>query len=242
MEARSKDGQPTKELSEAKKKNVVEATGRVWEICDEILTLSEEGIAGFVVRKARLWLDLMKDAVKELSDWDPEEDIDADDIFGEPRSDDGSLDVSEGVEKQDSAHRATISAGVKDQALKVLSRIPQSVHVVVKQRLEKMGSVATVALSPSTRESLDLILDRIRDVSELMDESAEGMYMGDLEACLKKAGQARAETVEIVQSVLQPFPEALASFPDTESQEDKYIERALEWIRQVNTEPVRDDS
>lgn len=242
VEARSRDGQPTKELSEAKKKDIVETTGRVWESCDEILTFSDEGIARFVVRKAKLWLDLMKDAVKELSDWDPEEDVDADDIFGDAQSDDGSPDISEGAEKHDSAHRATISAGAKDQALKVLSRIPQSVHVVVKQRLGKMGSASTVALSPSTRESLELILERIRDVSELIDESAEGMYMGDLEACLKKAGQARAETVEIVQSVLQPFPEAVASVPDAESQEDKYIKRALEWIRQVNTEPVRNDS
>ena len=242
VEARSKDGQPAKERTEAKKKEIVEATGRVWGNCDEIVTFSDEGIPGFVLRKAKQWLDLMKDAVKELSDWDPEEEVDADDIFGDAQSDDNRPELSGADEEQNSVDRATIIAGVKDQALKVLSRIPQSVHVVIKQRLGKMGSAPTTSLSPSTRESLDMMLNRIRNVSELIDESAEGMYVGDLEACLKKAGEARAETIEIVQSVLQPFPEAVATVPVAESQEDKYIKRALEWIRQVDTEPMRNDS
>jgi len=62
------------------------------------------------------------------------------------------------------------------------------------------------------------------------------MYLGDLELCLRKAGEARALTIEIVQSVLRPFPNAKdTSTPDTESNEDKYVQRALDWIRQVDT-------
>lgn len=242
VEARSKDGQPAKELSTAKKNEITEVTGRVWENCDEIVTFCDEGFPGFVIRKANQWLSLMKDAVKEFSEWDPEEEADAHDIFGDAHSDQESADTSEEADQQDSANRATISAGVRDQALKVLTRIPQSVHVVIKQRLAKMGSVRNVALSLSTRKSLDLMLQRIRNVSELIDESAEGMYMGDSEACLKKAGEARAETIEIVQSVLQPFQEADAGVADAASQEDKYIRRALEWIRQVDTEAPRPGS
>ena len=232
VEARSKDGQPSKELSESKKKEVTEATGRSWDTCDAIIAFSDEGLPGFVVRKSKQWLDLMKDAVKELSDWDPEEEVD--DLFGDAESTSDGDNASTEKDEGDSADRATISAGVKDQALKVLNRIPQSVHVVIKQRLEKLKTQPTKELSTNTRNSLEAIIKRTRDVSELIDESAEGMYMGDLELCLKKAGEARAETIEIVQSVLQPFSELAISNTAVESQEDKYIKRALEWVQQVD--------
>jgi hypothetical protein len=184
----------------------------------------------------------MKDAVKELSEWDPEEEVDADDLFGDAQSDEDAQENGDHHDDKSSGDRATISAGVKDQALKVLRRIPQSVHVVVKQRLEKLRHLPKKELSSSTRTCLDAVLKHIRNVSELIDESAEGMYMGDLELCLKKAGEARAVTIEIVEAVLQPFEELTGSLTDEESQEDKYVKRALEWIRQVDTKPMDENS
>ena len=237
VESRSNDRQPDRELSEPKKKEITEATGRVWEICDEITTFSDGGLTGFVVRKAKQWLELMKDAVKELTEWDPEEEVDEDDIFGDAQSDGEGPNDPDESEDQGASDRPTISAGVKDQALKVLSRIPQSVHVVIKQRLEKLKPTLNGDLSSTTRWVLDKQLVRIRNISELIDESAEGMYMGNLELCLKKAGEARAETIEVVQSVLQPFEEIAHHSLEEESREDKYVQRALEWIRQVDPTP-----
>jgi hypothetical protein len=233
VQNRSKDGQPTKELSEPRKKEITEATGRVWELCDETVLFAENGLPHFIAKKANQWLELMKDAVKELSEWDPEEEIDENDIFGDAQSDDE--DSSEAAEEPDSnpSDRATISAGVRDQALKVLNRIPQSVHVVVKQRLEKL-KIYKGEVSPETRSTLDLVLSRIKRVSELIDESAEGMYLGNLELCLKMAGEARAETIEIVQNVLRPFTESREDSNDLEIPENNYIARALEWIKQVD--------
>lgn len=239
VDTRSKDGQPSTALPEPKKREVTEATGRVWEACDSLVKLSEQGVPGFVARKAKQWLELMKDAVKELQEWDPEEEVDENDLFGEAPSDDEPQQVDESKENNDD--RATISAGVKDQALKVLSRIPQSVHVLVKQRLDKFHPASSVELSATTRKALEDILSGTRRISDMIDESAEGMYMGDLELCLKKAGEARALTIEIVQVALEPWNEA-KSGTDTapsETQEEKFIKRALEWIRQVDTGTVK---
>lgn len=239
VDARSKDGKPTAAVLEPKKREVTEATGRVWEACDSLVRLSEQGVPGFVARKAKQWLELMKDAVKELQEWDPEEEVD-DDLFGEEQSDDDEPQTVD-ENKDTTDDRATISAGVKDQALKVLSRIPQSVHVLVKQRLDKFHPPSSIELSATTRKSLEDILTGTRRISDMIDESAEGMYMGDLELCLKKAGEARALTIEIVQAALEPWGEA-KSGTDTarsETQEDKFIKRALEWIRQVDTGTVQ---
>jgi hypothetical protein len=229
VDTRSRDGQPKASLSEAKKSEITEATGRVWDGCDNLTKLSEHGLPGFVARKAQQWLELMKDAVKELQEWDPEEEVD-DDLFGDATEDDQDPDNG----KDDDKDRATISAGVRDQALKVLSRIPQSVHVLVKQRLEKLRPPTTAPLSEATRNKLEAILAGTRRISDMIDESAEGMYMGDPELCLKKAGEARALTIGIVELGLNPLDGEAAS-DRSQTQEDKFVQRALDWIRQVET-------
>lgn len=228
-ERRSQDKKPKKELNSTEKNAVTEATGRVWEDCDTLTQFASEGLAGFVVRKSRQWLDLMKDAVKELQDWDPEEEVD-EDLFGDAISDEGSHEETD-VEKESDSDRAAISAGVKDQALKVLSRIPQSIHVVIKQRLEKNPFSPEVPASV-LKNKLDTVLQQTRTISELIDESAEGMYLGNLELCLKKAGEARALTIEVVEAVIKPRNDVKNIEP---TPEDKYIQRALDWIRQVDT-------
>jgi len=65
------------------------------------------------------------------------------------------------------------------------------------------------------------------------------MYMGDSELCLKKAGEARALTIELVEAALEPWDETRSSSANSETQEDKFIKRALEWIRQVDTGTVK---
>ncbi|KAK7888309.1 hypothetical protein LTR67_009187 [Exophiala xenobiotica] len=229
VETRSRDKKPKAEVSETQKQAFTEATGRVWDDCDKLALLVKEGVPGYVVRKSKQWLDLMKDAVKEFEEWDPEENLDEDDPFGESLSDDEHNDESD---EADDSDRAAISAGVKEQALKVLNRIPQSIHVVIKQRLEKIDT--TKPASSTNMTQLDTILKQNRHISELIDESAEGMYLGDLELCLKKAGEARALTIEVVESVIQPFAK-VGSADVAESKEDKYVRRALEWIQQVDT-------
>jgi hypothetical protein len=233
LEERNAAADPKAELSDTGKKAITETAGKIWDDCDRLLPYATGGVPAYVVRRAQQWLDLMKDAVTELTEWDPEEDVVDDDPLGLAQSDDEDSDDT-GEKSNDD--RAAISVGVKEQALKVLSRIPQSIHVVVKQRLEKTATSKDTSTAVSVK--MDGILSHIRHVSELIDESAEGIYLGDLELCLKKAGEARAETIEIVESVVNP----MINSGEPDSKENKYIQRALEWIRQVDTSqtiPVR---
>ena len=223
LEVRTRASDPAAEVREREKKAFTEATGKIWDDCDKLMPVAVEGVPGFVVSKSKQWLDLMKDAVKELEEWDPEDDVIEDDLRGGQQSTDESANRGGGDATND---RAAISAGVKEQALKVLNRIPQSIHVVIKQRLEKF--VVDQSIVASHMMLLDMLLGRIRSISELIDESAEGLYLGDPELCLKKAGEARGTTIGVVQAVLLPFPPISSN-----AKEDKYVERALEWIVQV---------
>lgn len=227
---RAQDGKPKSDVGAASKQNITEATGKVWESCDALVQFANGGVPGFVVNKAEQWLALMKDAVQELQEWDPEEDVD-EDIFGEVES-----DGDEQKEETKGSEEATIAAGVKDQALKVLSRIPQSIHVVVKQRLAKLPTTDKSQIEPRHKKTLDKIVKDVRQISECIDESAEAMYMGNPELCLKKAGEARSWTIDVVESVIPPWNQ-----PANEaggSKEDTFIKRALVWIQQVDPAPA----
>lgn len=233
VERRAKDGKPKSEPRKEDKQNITEATGRIWESCDAVVKFSSDGVSGFVVKKAEQWLALMKDAVQELQEWDPEEDVD-EDIFGDMNSDDEDGDKY--TDKARDPDQATIAAGVKDQALKVLSRIPQSIHVVVKQRLAKMPVALRSGeqeLSSEQKTILNNVLRDARFISEYIDESAEAMYMGDPELCLKKAGEARALTISVVEMAVPPWQPRDAR--QEETKEDSFIKRALLWIQQVDT-------
>lgn len=235
VDSRNRDGRPKSDPIKAKKAEITEATGRVWEACDAIISFSQQGLPGYAVRKAKQWLDLMKDAVKELEEWDPNEDIDDDDPFDEAGSGDDEAEHADKPATNGTDDRATISAGIKDQALRVLSRIPQSIHVVVKQRLEKYRPPRDQQMARQTRETLEYVVVSTRRISDLLDEAAEGMYLGDSELCLKKAGEARALTIEVVEKVALPLGAISHDLSEMQTSEDKYIQRALDWIRQVDT-------
>ena len=236
---------PAKKISTTEKNAITQATGQVWARCDGLSAFAAGGLAGFMTQRVGQWLELMRDAVKELEDWDPEEEV-GDDPFGLDDSfddeDEDEKDASSPVaeDNPNSGDRAIVQAGVKAEALKVLTRIPQSIHVVLKQRLSPSHLPPAAQLSPLQRSTLDSIVTRTRKISESIDESAEAMYMGDLERCLKMAGEARSLAISVVESVQDSWTTLTPSGggeDSSSSREDVYVKRALDWIRQVKTMP-----
>lgn len=253
VEGRSKHADPKEQLDEQQKHNVTEAVGRVWESCDELVALADGGIGAFIVKKAEMWLGLIKDAVEELGEWDPEEDG-VDGLFGE--------DTLQNDHAGDEAEEVSAAAEkAKASVMRVLTRVPQSLHVVVKQRLRKWRWE-----SPSSRDSFDgkvsetggpsssdhehLLLDQyvtadyvlrgIQEVSETVDEMAEALYMGQLSRSGKLVNDVWRATVDVVAAVRNPneYHTTHGSGIDTaeeqkETSEDKYIRRALDWIKLV---------
>ena len=260
VERRSKHDDPTDQLDEQKKNNVTEAVGRVWESCDDLASLADGGIGAFVVKKAEMWLGLIKDAAEELKEWDPEEDG-VDGLIGE-----GAVqneDESQDEEEKDggAVEKAKLSA------MKVLTRVPQSLHVVVKQRLRKLNWKSTGVKGPSegkksepggppasdaNEDSLakqavmvDQVLKGLQHVSETVDEMAEALYMGELNRSSRLVRDVWEATVDLVEVVRGPTQEqatlgngenVVERHPETT--EDKYIRRALDWIRAVDPQPL----
>ena len=238
VESRGKDGKPKHEMGEGDKGNVTEAVGRVWESCDAIMQLANEGIGGFVIRKAESWLSLIKDAVSELQDWDPEDEDDVDELFNDAldnHSDEDDESLPNGIQGEE---ETTAKADPKDvleaktSALRILTRVPQSVHVVIKQRLQKWRLQVKENISEERRQILDSLMANLKGISETVDETAETLYMGDLLECKKLLRRVWEMTVQVVEAVKQPR-HGHDQDDSGATKEDKYIDRALEWIKQV---------
>ena len=258
VERRSKHGDPKEPIDEQQKSSVTEAVGRVWESCDELVALADGGIGAFVVKRAEMWLGLIKDAVEELQDWDPEEDG-VDRLFGEDALQNES-------ERGDAGADTGAAEKAKASAMKVLTRVPQSIHVVVRQRLRKLkwnlrdvmdlsGGKTSDLRAPSASEPeedsleeqgalVDQVLKELKQVSESVDEMAEALYMGELSTAsrlVKEVWKATVNVVEIVKrgrngQAIQGIRDVVEG--QTETNEDKYIRRAFDWIRLVEPKPL----
>ncbi|EDN11252.1 hypothetical protein I7I51_03039 [Histoplasma capsulatum] len=70
-------------VTEQQKGDVMACTGRLWKVCEQLLSFAEGGLAVFVVGKVRQYFELVRDGIRELEEWDPEEDDDdgEDDLF-----------------------------------------------------------------------------------------------------------------------------------------------------------------
>lgn len=218
--------------SPTQKTAITQSTGQIWARCDALTSFATGGLPGFMTQRVGQWLALMRDAVAELEGWDPEEDVGEDPFGLDQYDDEDEKQEPSNADNPDTTNRAILQAGVKTEALKVLTRIPQSIHVVVKQRLGAPHLHPARTLSPSQLLTLDTLVSLTRKISETIDESAEAMYMGDLERCLKLAGEARSLAIDVVESVKRPWVEG-----KEESKEDVYIVRALEWVKRVQPMP-----
>ena len=221
IEAIIKRSKSSSDLKEGEKKFITESTGKIWEDCDSLGELASGGIAGIVIKKAQQYKALIEDAIKELEEWDPDED---DDPFGDIGS-----DGEDGDEADHSADESEATREQKTETLKVFQRVPQCIHVIVKSRLQK-----EFPPSPTLKqlENLDRLVTSLETASEAVDDAAGAFYDHDLFSAKVFTDKVKARTTEAVDCVLQPWN------LDTEeaTKEDRYIQRARDWIQAVGRE------
>lgn len=248
VETRSQDGKPKADPTAHQKSGVTEATGKIWEDCDELFQLADGGIASFAVKKAEQYLELIKDAVKEIEEWDPEDDDDDyDSLFDDNQAE--TPPTEDTHEKPTTPPSSTPHdiAQIKLSTLKILNRLPQSLHVVIHQRL-KQGLPPTPFGLPQQILILDNITSKMEQTSTCIDDVAERLYTHDALGAMLTVEKARACVVEIVEGVMVAgWDDASAVVVDgheegtkkdmtrVETKEDRYVKRALEWVKSAGT-------
>jgi hypothetical protein len=194
-----KDAGPT----ESEKQDVLSATGVLWEACDVLLKLCNDGVVGLVVRKAAELRATLLDAIEELKEWG--EDIDDDEDNAEDSGDDDEDDLfgaSNKLGKDDKVLKELLDSSVK--RLKMVGMLYQAIS---KRRLKTYPtSTSSTAkgdsdATSSPAQKLDHLMTLLKQIPDTVDDLASAFYdLDDEEAkeTLDKTCREAKEAAELV--------------------------------------------
>ncbi|KAL8639127.1 MAG: hypothetical protein Q9228_003800 [Teloschistes exilis] len=242
-----KDEKGTRSLH-ARREEILQGTGHVWQTCDRLIKVAGMGIVGLAVEKAEAYHALVKDAVEELEEWDPDqEDIDP---FGDS-SDSGSNSdgkepilavVNGGMANKGNPENEPLALdslqitdmhAVKGSTLKTLKLIRMIYPAVLKRRISKFppftrtSSISSLPLTAQI-EILNQLMQDLRQFSEETDEIAAAIYgrdSADVERKIKVLKLLAARSIGGVKS-------------DWANKEDEFSVWSMKWIDRINESTV----
>ena len=169
-------------------RNALASTGVLWAECDKMVALGLEGVTKLAARRVEEYHGLLKDAIEELEQWDPDEDSESD--TNSLHSNNGNMSSAWPVDAslEQSVQNLSLSSisALRNQSLGTLRIIRVLYPALVKRRIltfPNIDSTITGANLPSFSQirSLDELLDHTRKFTEETDEVAGALYAGDEE-------------------------------------------------------------
>ncbi|CAI7571062.1 unnamed protein product [Penicillium pancosmium] len=224
---KNKNGSKGKEedMSKAEKDTVTVAAGRVWEACDTVTGVASKGVVGFVVHRVEQWRDLIRDAVLEIEEWDPEED--EDDFFEDLMGDEKKKDDEDEDDESDSDDNEDTAALLerKKSTLRFLKPVAQVYPAVINYRLKNAGE--TPLATKGGVAKLELLMLYLGRIPDQVDEAAGALYEDDEDRAVDFLKKIRANATGAVTSLELPWGEAAGS----DKAEDKFTVWSRTWLK-----------
>ncbi|OQD68518.1 hypothetical protein PENDEC_c034G01530 [Penicillium decumbens] len=197
-----KDGRRKEsELAKSDKHAVTVATGRVWDACDSVVEVAEKGVVGFVMHRVEQWRDLVRDALQEIEDWDPEEEDDFFDDLGE-----GNDDGDDGEDDSGSEEETAALKEQKKNTLRFLKPIAQVYPSIVTHRLKNVGE-APLSSSAGVAK-LEALMLNLQSIPEQVDEAAGALYEANMTKSAKFLKGTQKNAAQAVELVALPWDAA----------------------------------
>ncbi|OOF91282.1 hypothetical protein ASPCADRAFT_409317 [Aspergillus carbonarius ITEM 5010] len=220
-EAQKKAG----DLSQSEKDAVTVAAGRLWESCDALIDIATKGVIGFVIRRVEEWRDLVRDAVQEIEEWDPDEE--GDEFFDELLSNDGKAD-DDSEEDENDEDTAAIHAQ-KKSALRILKPVLQIYPAIIENRLKRTSN-ASAAVG-----KLESLMKELQQIPGYVDEVAGTLYEANLEGSVQYLHKVKDCAVRAVDLVTLPWDGMVGSADAQQDKEDRFTAWSRTW-RKVMSE------
>ncbi|KAE8146076.1 hypothetical protein BDV25DRAFT_163209 [Aspergillus avenaceus] len=235
--AAKKDGaKKAEDLSQSEKDSITMATGRVWDACDALIDLASIGVVGFVVRRVEEWRDLVRDAVEEIEEWNPDEGDDFfDELMGDDKWDTGPSDGDESGGDSEEKDTAILHER-KRVTIRLLKPVAQIYPAIITNRLKTIPELSHVIVS-----QLESVMTNLQQIPEQVDEVAGALYEASIEESaeyLKKTKDHAVKAVNLVASSWNGQKVADAQ----QAPEDKFSIWSKTWLRVMNdvSRPVDD--
>ncbi|KAJ5806996.1 hypothetical protein N7474_010588 [Penicillium riverlandense] len=216
------DNQKESELVQSEKNVVTVATGRAWDACDAVTNVANKGVVGFVIRRVEQWRDLVRDAVDEIEDWDPEED--GDDFFDGIMDDEDDKDDDENSEEDDEEDKGNTAAlqEQKKATIRFLKPVAQIYPAIINNRLKNTGNTP---LSSAPRiAKLESLMRNLQRIPDQVDEAAGALYEADVDRSVEYLKEVRKCATQAVDSVVSPWDASAGA-------EDKFTVWSKTWLK-----------
>ena len=169
-------------------RDTLASTGVLWAECDKMVALGSGGLTKFAVEKAEEYHGLLKDAICELEQWDPDEDSDSDTdslTSAEANTSSARL-VDTSLERSLQGFSLSPIAALRQRTLATLRIIRLLYPALIKRRIltfPNVSSTTTAENLPTSSHirSLDDLINHTRHFTEETDEVAGALYAGDEE-------------------------------------------------------------
>jgi hypothetical protein len=206
-----KDDGPT----EGERQDVLAATGVVWEACDTLLKICQDGVVGLVVKKAEQFKSVLKDAIEELQEWgeDIEEDEDEDKAEGSDGEDDGFADEDEIFGAANKLGKGDKELTVLlDTSVKKLKKISMLYQALSKRRLKTFPKSSTPVETTNGESAeppadpmpkLDQLMVLLKTIPETVDDLASAFYDLDEEEAKETLDKVCGEAKSAIALVKQ---------------------------------------
>lgn len=220
-----------KSLTDEDKVAVTTSAGRVWKVCDQLVAAATDGVVGMVMQKANEFLELVRDGIKELEEWDPEESDDddwglVDDLADETKEE---KDEDDGEDREEVV---AMLAGEKKELLRLLTPIAKLYTAITSQRLKPLKQQPIPSKYAS---NLDKLMDNLKQIPDLVDEAAGSLYEHDTQAVASYTSKLKNCAISTMEMVRQPwYPETGANTKTGGQVEDKFTKWATVWLKVLN--------
>ncbi|CAL5869390.1 uncharacterized protein PFLUO_LOCUS3619 [Penicillium psychrofluorescens] len=219
------DNKKESELVQSEKNAVTVATGRTWDACDAVTNIANKGVVGFVIRRVEQWRDLVRDAVEEIEDWDPEDD--GDEFFDGVMDDDDDKDDDKDDEdsEEDAEEDKENTAALQEQkkaTIRFLKPVAQIYPAIISNRLKNTGNTP---LSPVSRiTKLESLMLNLQHIPDQVDEAAGALYEADVDRSVEYLKEVKKCATQAVDSVVSPWDASAGA-------EDKFTVWSKTWLK-----------
>ena len=187
-------------------RDTLASTGVLWAECDKMVALGSGGVTKVAAERVEEYHGLLKDAIAELEEWDPDEDSesDTDSLPSSKGNTSSSRPIDTSLEQSVQDLSLSSIAALRKQTLGTLRIIRVLYPAFVKRRILTFPNINSTAMAenlPSSVQirSLDELIDRTQQFTEETDEIAGALYAGDEEEVdgrLTKLAEASKTCVE----------------------------------------------
>lgn len=176
-------------------RDTLASTGVLWAECDKMVALGHGGLTKLAAERIEEYHGLLKDAIAELEEWDPDEESesDMDSLTSNMGSPSSARPVGASLETSLQGLPLSPIATLRNRSLATLRIIRVLYPALVKRRIltfSNINSTTTVDCLPvsSHIRSLDALVDTAKIFTEETDEVAGALYAGNEEEVENRLG------------------------------------------------------